>query len=327
MADTFASRRERDAVAAVDAAILARLRKTKLREVTPPDIAVPSVLDPDVRTQVLAGLHGKFDQTGQPLPWHTLSNYFRLRPGELTAVIGPNGEKKTTFVSHIAAHAALAGHRVYVLSLEMTRSQQLTMMARQCLVSDFTDERLDALLQSLAECLTVNDHRDDLSPRLALGMVLHAVNVLQSELVIIDNLTCVVDQYAVDTNSVQTRFVRSLQRICQDTGAHVLLVGHVRKPEAGRMITRYDWRGAGAASDVIDNVLCVQLNPKKKPEVHGGDEPLPKASFDTLVRLDKQRFGPSHQLFRMWYWADSRRLTSADYAPEPFFTPPTGTTP
>jgi twinkle protein len=100
------------------------------------------------------------------------------------------------------------------------------------------------------------------------------------------------------------RFVAGLVQIARETGIHVHLVGHIRKPEDARRLSRYDWRGTGACADMVHNVLIVQGNAKKRGAEERGDSTYDKDP-DTSLIVDKQRNGASCAPIGLWWWDKS----------------------
>jgi len=261
---------------------------------------------------------------GEPLPWPKISKWFRLRPSEVTAIIGPNGEKKTTMQAHIMAWLALQGRRVLSVSLEMTVRQQMAMMVKQTLANPDPDfMAMDAVRERLGEALTFWNHVGMMQPDAVLALVRWAAREDGAQYVFIDNLTSVVPP-SRNSDEQQAKFINQLVQITRAEGVHVFLTGHVRKPAPGAFLTRYDWRGTGAASDYVDNVLVVQRRPDKKNDTDD-EAAAPDLGCDTIVTVDKQRNGPPGRTFRYWHDEQSRRLFDDPHdSPAPYYNLPIG---
>ncbi len=317
----YASRREAEAVEAVDRSLAQRVvRLVSVRnegrevdlapylQALPPLTKLVSIGAERFRDQVFDELNTAEPMTGARTPWAKVNEIFRMRPGEVTAWIGPNNEGKSTAVLQVMGTLALAGERCFVASLEMPVKEQILIICRQQLVHDFGNRpRYDRLMDRLDEQITFFDDRGAMAPQTALALTRYACRELGSQHVVIDNLTKVVPP-SLDSDRRLAQFIGTATLLASTEGCHLTLVGHVRKPERGKVITRYDWRGTGAASDMVDNVITVQENPKKKPSVDGRDD-ITDDSYDTLLCVDKQRYGPARKRFRFWFNEEQRRLS------------------
>lgn len=318
----YASRREAEATAAIDKSIVQRVvRLVSVRDqprhadlapylqALPPLDRIVSIGADRFREQVFDELNCPEQMIGSPTPWPKVNEIFRMRAGEVTAWIGPNNEGKSTAVLHMIGDLALAGEHCFVASLEMPVAKQIAIICRQQLVRDFTNRpRFERLLDRLDERVTFFDERGAMAPATALALTRYAAHELEAQHVVIDNLTKIVPP-SLDSDRRLAQFIGAATLLASEETIHLTLVGHVRKPERGKVITRYDWRGTGAASDMVDNVITVQDNPKKKLIVDGKENELDD-SFDTLMCVDKQRYGAARRRFRFWFNEEQRRLSS-----------------
>ena len=320
MYSTYASRREAEAAAAIDKSIASRVvrlvssrddaRVVDLQpylQQMPPLEKLISIGADRFRNEVFSELAAGDQMTGALTPWPKVNEVFRMRPGEVTGWIGPNNEGKSTALLHVIGDLAMRGERCVVASVEMPIKEQIKVICRQQLVRGFDDrERYERLLDRLEETVTFFDHLGLLPPEIALGLIRYCARELRAQHVVIDNLTCIVPP-SIRADEQLARFIAAAVLLTSEERIHLNLVGHVRKPERGKVLSRYDWRGTGAASDMVDNVVIIQDNPKRKP-ITDGQEPEEPA-FDTLLIVDKQRYGPARQRFRFWFNQAQRRLS------------------
>jgi twinkle protein len=334
MSDSYARRRDAEAREAIDRSIAQRVvrlvssrgdatvidLKPHLQD-TPPLEQLVSIGAERFRNDVFDEMQSGDAMTGALTPWPKVNEVFRMRPGEVTAWIGPNNEGKSTALLHVVGNLALAGARCIVASVEMSVKDQIKIIVRQQMVRDFDNrQRYDTLMDGLAETLTFFDHRGLLPSSTALALIRYCAREMNAQHVVIDNLTAVVPP-SLRADEQLARFIAAAVLIASENGPHVHLVGHVRKPERGKVLTRYDWRGTGAASDMVDNVVIVQDNPKKKP-ITDNREPDDADAFDTLMGVDKQRYGPARRRFHFWFNETQRRLSSGrGYALDAFDDP------
>jgi twinkle protein len=330
----YASRREAEALASIDRSIAQRVVRlvSSRGDATVVDLQPHMQEMPALEKLVSIGAdrfrNDVFDEmaAGDPMrgsltPWPKVNEIFRMRPGEVTAWIGPNNEGKSTALLHVVGDLALRGERCVVASVEMPVKEQIKIICRQQLVRDFDRrDRYDALLDRLNESVTFFDQIGLLPPATALALIRYCSREIGAQHVVIDNLTAVVPP-SLRADEQLARFIAAAVLLASENGPHLHLVGHVRKPERGKVLTRYDWRGTGAASDMVDNVVIVQDNPKKKPITDNRTDEESDA-YDTLMGIDKQRYGPARRRFRFWFNEQQRRLSSGrGYALEAFDDP------
>jgi twinkle protein len=94
--------------------------------------------------------------------------------------------------------------------------------------------------------------------------------------------------------------VLALVQIARDTGCHIHLLGHVRKPDEQRPPSRYDWRGTGACSDLVHNVIIVYGNDRKRRADEKGDAKH-AGEPDVTLAVDKQRNGEFRGKLKFWW--------------------------
>jgi twinkle protein len=266
----------------------------------------------DLRERGWHRLQRREDEYGAALPWAKTRTRFRLRPSETTIWAGPNGSMKSLMTNFVLAHLAFHGERVFVASLELTADDQIARIARQMLCNPYpTRARYDALMDRLGESLMVYDFVGQMRPERAVALARYAATDLQARHVLIDNLTMAVPP-GRDSDEKGARFVAGLYQVGRDTGAHMNLICHVRKPDDdSRILNRYDIRGTGAAPDQVDNVVMLQINEPKRRAINSGsdskrDEP------DLLMTVDKQRHGGFRGRLGFWFYERSLRLVESN---------------
>jgi twinkle protein len=265
----------------------------------------------ELRERGWARLQRKEDAYGAALPWPKTETRFRLRPSETTVWAGPNGSMKSLTVNFILAHLAYHAQRVFVASLELTADDQIARIARQMLCNPYpTRARYDALMDRLGDSLMVFDFVGQVRPERAVALARYAATDLQAQHVLIDNLTMAVPP-GRDSDEKGARFVAGLYQVGRDTGAHMHLIAHVRKPDDdSRFLNRYDIRGTGAAPDQVDNVVMVQTNETKRKSMEGGSD-AKREEPDLFVTVDKQRHGGFRGRMGFWFYERSLRLAES----------------
>jgi twinkle protein len=100
----------------------------------------------------------------------------------------------------------------------------------------------------------------------------------------------------------QKQFTTALVRVAQETGQHVHLIAHCRKPSQGEdhPPTKYDLRGSASISDQCANVVTVWANKEKARKVAMGDLSV-NDDPDALVTVEKQRNGTFEGRVKLWF--------------------------
>jgi twinkle protein len=270
--------------------------------------AVYTMMATEMRERGWQRLQRDIDTYGSQLPWPKTWRRFRLRPGEMTLYAGPNGSWKSLTVGHMMGHCAWHGERVFVASLELTADDQIARLSRQMLCAESPSrERYDALHNRLGDHWMLYDFVGRLRPERAVALARYAATDLQAQHVCIDNLTMVVPP-GRDADEQAARFVAGLYQVGRDTGAHIHLIAHVRKPDDdGRELTRYDTRGTSAAPDMVDNCVMIWNNEAKRRAADAGRDDH-REEPDIWVKVDKQRHGRYRGRMGFWRHETSLRL-------------------
>lgn len=258
----------------------------------------------------------RFHGQGAPVNWvptgfAKAEGKFDIRPGEVTIWAGVNGHGKTTHLSHVMLNLMRAGQRVCMASLEMKPAETMAKMCRQAagsgnpaigFIRDFhrwTDKRL-----------WIYDHVGRVAAQRMLAVATYVRKELKADHMVIDSLMkC---GLGTDDYTAQRDFVDGLCAIARDTGLHIHLVCHMRKGENERMAPgKFDVKGAGEVTDLVDNLVIVWKNLRK--ESKEGQETDGKDP-DAFVRIAKQRHHPWEGSFAYWFDKDSQQFLEAEWA-------------
>lgn len=249
--------------------------------------------------------------SGDALPWRKAEHRLRLRPHETTLWAGANGSTKSTLLSEVMLSLAHAGRRVVVMSLEMPAYRVAAKMAIQAFAQRHPDPaRVEAWAESLGEAMCFLDMTGDIEPAEAVKLTRYCAHELGTQHILIDNLTKIIsaDNEAAEQ---QRRFLAQIHRTGIDTGLHVHLVAHTRKPAGGsdenRPPGRYEVAGSRTLVDQPDNVVMLWRNRPKEAAQEKGE--LGHASEpDLSIRVDKQRHGPFEGSIGLWMRRDCFRF-------------------
>ncbi len=225
-----------------------------------------------------------------------------------------NGSAKSTMLSEVMASLALAGKRVVVLSLEMPAYSVAAKMAVQSLANRHPSRaRMEAWADQVGESLCFLDLTGDLEPAECIRLARYCAHELGTQHLVIDNLTKIVSADNEHTEQ-QRRFVAQLHRTAIDTGMHVHLVAHTRKPsdDEKQPPSRYEVAGSRTLVDQPDNVVMVWRNRAKERAQADGD--LGHADkADVVLNVDKQRHADYTGLIGLFMDRSCYRLVG-DYA-------------
>ena len=242
----------------------------------------------------------------------------QFRPSEVTAWSGYNGHRKSMFTSQVALDLCASEQRTLIASFEMSPGKTLARMARQASATAQPSERwLQSFSQWTRNRLWIFDHMGRVSPEMVIGLCRYFAKELKGRQVFIDSMMMVCA--SEDHLDEQKQFVTDLCRVAQETGLHIHLITHARKPQSGseeRPPSKYDIRGSAAVSDQVDNVVTVWQDKKKKSELERdpfNEEWLCKP--DALVTVEKQRNGDWEGRMQMWFHSPGLRFSDTRSCP------------
>lgn len=243
---------------------------------------------------------------GDTLPWPKTHDIVRLRPGEVSLWCGINGHGKSMVTSHVAASLML-NRPVTIASLEMPIAATGHRMLRQIgSTSNPTPKFIDEMIEWTHGKLWVYDQLDTVKSERILGMVIYAASELGCGHVFIDSLMkCGVRQDDLDG---QSEFVNRLCWAAKAHQVHVHLVHHMRKGESEEKIPdKFDVKGSGTVTDMVDNLFIVHRNKKKERDV-AASKPVEEMCPDTVLRVGKQRHGEWEGDIALWFDKDSQQF-------------------
>lgn len=247
------------------------------------------------------------------MPWRKTHGMVAFRPGEVTVWGGANGNGKSLVTGQVALSLIAQDHKVCIASFEMKPSKTLERMGRQYSGFNADDPAFAGSTAAKMELIKVyEEFKEWTDGRLWLYDQQGTVTATQVAAVVrycakekgithffIDSLMkCVASE---DDYNGQKMFVDELTAIARDHGIHIHLVHHIRKPsDENHKPSKYDYKGTGAITDQVDNVISVWRNKakeKKREEGKAADEKEP----DALLICDKQRNGEWEGSIGLWF--------------------------
>jgi len=229
------------------------------------------------------------------------SRGLEFRPGEVTVWAGYNGHRKSMFTSQVALDLSCQKQRTLIASLEMAPVQTLKRMVQQAAATAIPMRKeVDAFHRWADGKLWLFDHVGIIEPETCLALCRYFAEAYKGQHVFIDSMMMVCK--SEEKLDEQKQFVTSLVRLAVETGLHLHLIAHCRKPNAtGDDLppTKYDIKGTGSITDQSHNVITVWGDRKKKQAMESG-QPYDAAKPDALVTVEKQRNGAWEG--RLMYW-------------------------
>lgn len=254
---------------------------------------------------------------GDALPWPKTHDHFRLRPGEVTIWAGINGHGKSLVSSHVFAHL-MKKTTCLIASLEMPIAATGNRMLRQISGKDDPDSALiDQMLEWTTGRLWVYDQLDTVQPERILGMCIYCMTELNIKHIVIDSLIkCGI---AGDDYNRQKEFVDRLCWAAKTHGGHIHLVHHMRKGHSENDVPdKFDIKGAGEITDLVDNVVIVHRNKRKEDRVQQG-EAVNEFDPDTTLTVVKQRHGEWEGQINLWFHKASQQFLSHSKSSPEYF--------
>ncbi len=249
-----------------------------------------------------------------PTGFEKTAGKFDIRPGEVTIWAGINGHGKTTYLSHIMLNLMQAGQSACLMSLEMKPADSMAKMVRQAAGTGSPSMAFIRAFHRWTDGkLWIYDHLGRVAPSRALAVATYVRKELGLDHIVIDSLMKVSAGMASDDYSAQRDFVDGLCVIARDTGLHIHLVAHMRKGENERTAPgKFDVKGAGEITDLIDNLVIVCKNLRKAPKAD--DDEASGNDPDAFVMVAKQRHHPWDGSFAFWFDKDSQQFCETQWA-------------
>lgn len=255
------------------------------------------------------------------MPWGKTHKLIQFRRGEVTVWGGPNGSGKSLVTGQVALSLCAQGEKVCVASFEMKPTKTLERMGRQFTTFDITDEQMlcdpverRALVDRYEEFrdwtdarMWLYDQQGTIHWKQVCAVARYCAKELGITQFFVDNLMkCVAGE---DDYNSQKAFVDELCAIARDHNIHIHLVHHIKKPaNENDKPSKYDFKGTGAITDQVDNVIAVWRN-KAKEKARQANKSPSETDPDTLLIVDKQRNGSGWEgHIGLWYDSQSTQF-------------------
>ena len=248
---------------------------------------------------------------GETLPWRKTENTVRIRNGETTIWAGINGHGKSQVAGHVATHSMAMGGRWCVASMEFKPYKMLARMFRQATAtSQPTLADRGPLIDLCSNRLWVFDVQGNARADRILEVFEYAYRRYGVTHFLIDSLAkC---GFGEDAYNEQKAFVDRLSDFARNNDVQVHLVCHSRKrQDESDVPDKFDIKGTGAITDMVDNVFIVWRNKPKEKKIQEavGDWAKQQARADgpdAILSCCKQREGEWEGFIKLWF--DPRTL-------------------
>jgi len=262
----------------------------------------------DYRDSVAERLKNGRVLRGDKLPWGKTHEYIAFAEGQVSIWAGINGHKKSMLLSMVMmwfSRIAPAGIASFEMPVIDTMERLISQAAGCSPAKQFGQDWLTWGENKLF----FYDQLDTVPTERVLGVIYYMATQCGCKHVMIDSLAkCGV---SANDKDAEKRFIELLVATAKALKIHIHLVAHVRKPPQGGdeyIPQRFDIRGAGELTDLVDNVLVVWADKKR--------EKLKRKELSSNTLTDSEReyldSRPDQRLVvrkqRNWFWEDTVAL-------------------
>jgi twinkle protein len=254
--------------------------------------------------------HG-FQVSGERLPWASTFERVRLRQGEVSLWAGVNGHGKSLVLGQILLWLPRE-IKILIASLEMQPAATIERMVKQALGDSNPSDKFIDEFADLTDNMFIYDQTDTVQPNRILGMVHYAAQELGIQHIMIDSLVkCGISP---DDYSKQKEFVDRLCWAAKNENIHIHLVHHMRKGnKEGDAPDKFDIKGAGEITDLVDNVFIVHRN-KNKERARELGEDYKNETPDGTITVAKQRHGEWEGRIGLYFHKQSTQYLNGSQA-------------
>ena len=244
--------------------------------------------------------------SGKNLPWDKTAETVRVRPGEISVWAGTNGHGKSQVVGHLAVDSIAKGERWCVASMEFKPYRLLARLCRQAAGTNQPKAMSDGprIEKLLADRLWIFDVQGTAKATRVLEVFGYALKRYGVKNFVVDSLAkC---GFGEDAYNEQKDFVDKLGDFARNNDVHVHLVCHARKgKDESEVPDKFDVKGTGALTDMVDNIFIVWRNKPKEEKLRNSKNDFERANLqkipDAIVECCKQRNGEWEGKIKLWF--------------------------
>jgi len=251
---------------------------------------------------------------GDKLPFPDADQKIGFRRKEITVLAGVNGHGKSLLLGQIALDIVNKGSKILMASLEMPPVSTLARMTRQATGSNIPNKhQINKFMKWKLDHFYLFNHVGSLETWQVISLCRYASIELGVTHVIIDSLTkCTKGETDYDG---QKDFMNQLCEVAKEMNIHIFLVHHVRKGnDETETANKFDLKGSGSISDLVDNVMIISRNIKKERETERNLLP-DNSEPDAALIISKQRHGDWNGTLGLWFDKKSQQFTESFQQP------------
>ncbi len=204
---------------------------------------------------------------GLPFPIQSIGDSFRIRRGEMTIYTGMSGHGKSQLLLQLSNYLAEQGEKSLIASFEMPAAASIGRMIRQLTKSPLpTREDIEAKLEWMRDKILFYDYVGSANLTDTLEVMEYAVRKFGCTFIVIDSLMKM--GLADEDLAAQKHFVDTIQNFARKYNVHIALVAHSKKKQnEDEASGKYDVRGSGTITDLVENVVTCFRNKAKEKDV------------------------------------------------------------
>jgi twinkle protein len=248
---------------------------------------------------------GNKGMEGATMPWEKTHSIVRFRKAEVSCWHGYNKHGKSLVLGQVCNHLVQQGEKVCIASMEMLPYRTLARMTRQMIgTSNPSLEYINKYFDFVAGKIFLFDQQGMVSATRIINVIEYAAGELGVTHFVVDSLM----KLGINTDDLsgQKNFVDRLCAAAKDTGLHIHLVAHDRKPDdESRKPSRWEIAGSSDISNQVDNCFGVWRNVKKI------GNPEREYEEDAVIICDAQRNGEWTGEIKLWVDEQSYRYKGA----------------
>lgn len=237
---------------------------------------------------------------GDKLPFPSADQKIGFRRKEVTVLAGVNGHGKSLLLGQIALELVNNGSKLLMASLEMPPAMTLARMTKQATGAKIPSKYdVQKFMQWKKDHFYLYNYVGSMESWQVISLCRYASIELGATHVVIDSLTkCTKGETDYDG---QKEFMNHLCEVAKEMNIHIFLVHHVRKGnDEAETSNKFDLKGSGSISDLVDNVMIIARNIKKERETEAmgvADKTIP----DAALMVSKQRHGDWTGTIKLWF--------------------------
>jgi twinkle protein len=294
-----------------------------LAKMKPPKEAAYIKSPKDVRDEVVAAFHDtSFGMQGYPIHFANNEHAIRFRHSEVTIWTGENHTGKSEILNQFIL-SQTAAEKSFIMSPEMPLYRTTQYMCQQaCAVEKPRIDQIDKFLDYIHERIYLLDQESTFLPQDVLDLIRYVHSEYGVFHIVIDSLMkCGMNEN--DDHAKIKWFVDQLCVLAKNLKIHIHLVAHSKKPQGhGGRPSRYDIKGTGAISDLVDNVIIMWRNEEKEKKIDEGVSHANELELDqqpdARMIIEKQRHGTSWKgAVNLWHDSASRSFRDQKHEFQP----------